>query len=77
MAGYVMKPLLLCDDCGQTAETGRGMVGQTNFGSGRLTCDSCGAGLILLTVGVVEREPTVDSVSRYNLDRYCRGTFYR
>lgn len=76
MSGFVMKPLLLCDECGRTTETG-GLRGVGDFGSGRLTCSECGGGLIQLTVGVVKREPTVDDLSEYSLNRYCRGTFYR
>lgn len=77
MAGYVMSPLLLCDSCGKTAEVGRGLRGLGRFGSGPLTCDDCGAGLILLTVGVVSREPTIDDLTEHSLTRHCRGTFYR
>ena len=77
--GIVMHAGLVCQGCDKLVECGQGINGGPDgVTSGPLVCGECGGKMILLTFGVVEREPTIESIRRFNIERWpFRGLWYR
>lgn len=76
--GIVMNAATVCQGCGLMTECNRGISGGPDgVDSGQLTCETCGETVILITFGVADREPTLSSIRRHNIERWpFRGLFY-
>lgn len=77
--GLNMDAALVCVECDKLTECGRGISGGPDgVDSGRLVCAECGGGMILIAFGVAEREPTMRSIRRSDIERWpFRGQFHR
>lgn len=76
--GLVMSAGLYCEDCDKLVECNRGIKGGPDgVDSGPLVCD-CGGRMVLIAFGVAEREPTMQSIRSFNIERWpFRGLWHR